>query len=192
MQEVTLLLVQACRPFEQDEPVEQLPFWHFCPDEHALLQLPQWFASPLVSTHWPLQFVKPGRHTHEPPLQVSSELHPVLQSPQCRGSFCRSMQRLPPQVMVPGPHPHWPVTQAWVSEHWCPQEPQSVVLVAVLTSQPLLAVPSQSVKPELHLNPHFEEVQVREALARVEQELLQLPQWLGLLLVLTHCPPQLV
>jgi hypothetical protein len=41
-QEVRLLLVQACRPPEHDDPLEQLPFWHFCPEEQALPQLPQW------------------------------------------------------------------------------------------------------------------------------------------------------
>jgi hypothetical protein len=83
-------------------------------------------------------------------LQIWSEWHCVLQLPQWRGSFCRSMQRLPPQVMVPGPQAHCPLTQASVSAHWCPHEPQLLALVAVSTSQPLLATPSQSLKLAWH------------------------------------------
>lgn len=129
---------------------------------------------------------------HDPPLQIWSERHWLPQLPQWLGSFCRSMQRPPPQVDVPGPHAHCPATQACVSAHWCPQEPQLDVLVAVSTSQPLLATLSQSAKLALHWYPQVDALQVRDALARVGQTWLQDPQWSGSVVVSTHCPPQFV
>lgn len=171
-----MLLVQACSPPEQEVPFEQAPFSHFWPELQLLEQLPQWFASLFVSTHWPPQSVSPGRQMQEPLLQIWSERHWVPQLPQCLGSFCRSIQRLVPQVEVPGPQPHWPPTQACVSAHCLPHAPQLLVLVAVSTSHPLVALPSQSAKLALHEKPQVEALQVRDTLARTGQTWLQDPQ----------------
>ena len=111
-----------------------------------------------------------------PPLQIWFQLHWLLQVPQWPGSFCRSMQRLPPHVDVPGPQVQLPPTHDCVSAHWCTQEPQLLVLVAVSTSQPLLALLSQSAKFALHWYPQVDALQVREALALVGQTVLQEPQ----------------
>lgn len=68
-----------------------------------------------------------------------------------------------------------------------PQAPQFVLLLVVLTSQPLLTLPSQLAKPGLHVGEHTPLEQAVPPLALV-QVTLQPPQWLVFVKMLVSQP----
>ena len=73
-----------------------------------------------------------------------------------------------------------PEVQFWPKAHARPHAPQFSRSVAVLTSQPFVAIPSQLPKPALHVKPQAPAEQVVVALARAGQTFPHLPQWIGL------------
>ena len=119
--------LHAFCPLATHVPAEQA-----CPVVHAFAasQPPQWAGSDIVSTHWPLQSVRPSRQTHLPPLHASRSPHVWPQVPQLRGSFCRSRHCAkppppPPHSVRPAPQAQMPPEQlADVPLHTLPQPPQ--------------------------------------------------------------------
>jgi hypothetical protein len=71
-----------------------------------------------------------------------------------------------------------------------PHAPQFVTLVLMLTSQPLLATPSQSAKPVLQVKPQTLAVHLDVALARAGHCVVHEPQWFGSVVVFVHWPLQ--
>jgi hypothetical protein len=65
----------------------------------------------------------------------------LLHEPQWLASFCRSMQRLPPQVCIPRGHWHWPFWHVLPMPQLCPHVPQSVMLFCRSTQWPLQTEP---------------------------------------------------
>ena len=178
---------QALAPFPA---WEHTPLLHFRPSAHmkACPQPPQLSGLDLVSTHWPLQEVRPGRQSHVPALQYCCLLHWVWQVPQCRGSLSRSKQVEPPLGGCPAqrvaPPAHWqtPLTQAEskVALHWFPQPPQDVKLVLGSTHCPLHKIwpgMMHAQAPETHWVP-------------VPHKCPQLPQFAASALTSTHWVPQ--
>jgi hypothetical protein len=70
----------------------------------------------------------------------------------------------------------------------CPQLPQFVALVCRFTSQPFVALPSQSAKPVLHTNPHSPAEHIAVAFAGVGQAFPQAPQLASEVAVFTSHP----
>jgi hypothetical protein len=105
--------------------VLHVPASHIWPVEHALPHAPQLPALAWVSTHWPLQSVRPGRHAHWPPSQTWRSPHCLPQAPQFLGSFVRSRHR---PLHRSSPAAHWQ-TPPWHAElkrgsQALPQPPQ--------------------------------------------------------------------
>jgi hypothetical protein len=75
------------------------------PPAQAVPQLPQFALSLLVSTHAPVQLVRPVAHVvaHVPPLQTCPAAHAFPQPPQFAGSLAGSLH-LPEQSSVPVGH----------------------------------------------------------------------------------------
>ena len=132
---------------------------HGDPAWQARPQAPQWAALARVSTSQPLlgllsQSPKlvaqtaPQTPAAQKVVALGPAGHAVPQAPQWSGSLARLVQ-VPAQLRCPV----WQLTPHWPAEHTVPlgqtvpQAPQLVLLVLVLTSQPLAASPSQSAKP---------------------------------------------
>jgi hypothetical protein len=123
------------------------------------------------SEYWPLQSAKPGVQdailhcpdTHDPLPFVTT--HATPQAPQLFAFVVRSVSQpsatWPLQSPAPGAQlamPHTPPVQLGVPpdvEHLFPQPLQLFTLVAVLTSQPLAALASQSANPVVHWMEHW-------------------------------------
>ncbi len=146
----------------------QLPLVQSCVDVHARPQAPQLEMLVLVFTSQPsaavrLQSSKPlaqAPTTQLPPAQACVETlaraQRVPQAPQLLGSKLVRVQ-LPAQTESPAPQltaqvpavQTWPAAQA-AEEPAALQRPQLALSVAVFTSQPLAATPSQFAKPVAH------------------------------------------
>ncbi len=103
------------------------------PPGQVLPQAPQLSLLLDSSTHWPPQFVSPGRHAQVPETHASAAGQLVAQVPQCLGSRERSRQVLPPpqgtRLVAPQPHTpdvHVPNTGSQAFPH-APQLPRLVV-----------------------------------------------------------------
>ena len=111
-----------------------------------------------------------------------------------RVSTSQPFATTPSQFAKPGlqlPMPQTPAAhdaEPFEVEQALPQRPQLPVLVRTSTSQPLLARPSQSAKPTLHVNPHAPAVQNTAAFARAAQVRPQPPQCSVLVFVFTSQP----
>jgi len=98
---------------------------------------------------------------HAPPWHVARPGHAVLQVPQFVGSFWRlasqpsvgsSLQSVQPELHEPTVHA--PFVQAAVAlgtTQGAPQAPHCIGSFVMLTSQPLASLPSQFLKPLLHV-----------------------------------------
>jgi hypothetical protein len=93
----------VCRPMSLQPTSWQTPSTH--ERLHAAPHAPQLFGSVAVSTHAPLQRVRPGRHVQAPVLQYSVSAHACPQAPQFVGLVCRLTQVLP---QVSPSHEHVP------------------------------------------------------------------------------------
>jgi hypothetical protein len=183
---------------------------------HPRPQAPQWVALDWVSVSqpllsWPSQSPRPiaqaptphtpARHTGVPP----EVMHALPHAPQWASLVRVSVSQPLPAVLSQSPKPvvqlatrHAPPAQAAVAlarAHIAPQRPQCATLVAVSTSQPLVALPSQSAADPIHAAmPHTPAVQ-REAAPGALQALSQRPQWETLVARSKHpsphtdCPP---
>jgi hypothetical protein len=181
---------QLPKPREHVSP--QAPALHVAseldPLAQALPQRPQLpvavvrlVSQPLAAT--PSQSPKPTLHArrHAPAAQSGEALapvgHTVPQAPQLVTLVAVATQVVPQRV-VPAAQVSMqaPAEQRWPVGHARPHAPQLLESVRVLTSQPLAAMPSQLVKPALHVNPQAEAAQVEVALARAGHTVPQAPQ----------------
>jgi len=119
--------------------------------------------------HWP-QWPLLERLTSQPVLGLASQ------------SAYPSMQRNPQRPAVQVPAALDPAAQA------LSQAPQCRLLVRVSTSQPLLALPSQSANPATQVNPQAPAVHRAVALAGTGQVVPQRPQWATSVRVSTSQP----
>jgi hypothetical protein len=76
--------------------------------------------------------------------------------------------------------------------HVFPHDPQWVVLLDRLASQPLPRSPSQSSKPPLHTNSHLPSAQPTVAFGTAAQRFPHPPQWFESTSVSTHEPAHMV
>jgi hypothetical protein len=142
---------------------------------HTLPQAPQWSTLRLVSLSQPLdstpsQSPVPAAHdatTQVPATQAGVALvtmHSRPQAPHWSTLEFRSTQTPLHGVWPDGQPVAWqtPAAQVWPAAQALPQRPQLAVLVAVLVSQPLAALPSQSAKVALQMEAHAPSAQ-REA-----------------------------
>jgi len=173
---------------------------HGDPAWQALPQAPQWAALVRVSTSQPLlglpsQSPKFVAQTapHTPAAQkvvaLGPEGHTVPQAPQWSGSLA-TLAQVPAQLRSPV----WQLTPHWPAEHTVPlgqtvpQAPQLVLLVLVLTSQPLAALPSQSAKPVAQAaSVQAPALQVVVALGNTQAR-PHPPQWVALVVVSVSQP----
>ena len=87
--------------------------------------------------------------------------------------------------------PQTPAEQADVPfavEQALPHRPQFPAVVRMFTSQPLAAIPSQSAKPALQVNPHAPAAHVTVAFALAAHARPQPPQWSTLVTVFVSHP----
>lgn len=162
---------------------------------HTRPHWPQWFVVVLRFVSHPLfglpsQSAKPALHdgTQAPAVQLVVPLaftHGALQLPQWLAlvfvSTSHPLVAMPSQLARPALQIGWQLPLVHVVEppgfeHAVPQVPQLLVLVLVLVSQPLFALPSQSPKPALHAMPHVPLVQTGVPFVPL-QTLPQPPQW---------------
>jgi hypothetical protein len=115
--------------------------------------------------------------------------HARLQAPQWAVLDARLAQE-PPQFISPAAHtvPQRPAEHTWAPAQAARHAPQFARSLVVLTSQPLAAIPSQSAKPALQVNPQAPAAQVAVALAGAEHALPQRPQCVVLARVSTSQP----
>ncbi len=146
------VVLQSANPESHTHTAGDIPL-HRCPARHAVAHAPQWAASVSRSAHAMPQRVSPvGQpllHDGDMPVAiVHSEVapeHTVPHVPQFMGSS--GGVHVPPQRMLPGLHSQVPATHCSVAAHARPHVPQFVSVVRRSTSQPLLAIMSQSPKP---------------------------------------------
>lgn len=167
---------------------------------HLVPQPPQFEMLVAVLASQPLdailsQSAKPGlqvasRQTPATQLDVAFEKSQMFpQLPQLFASEPISMQ-VPPQGTRPAGQAHALAWQVRPPVQALPQAPQFVLLERKSSSQPFAALPSQSPKPVTHEKPQVLAVHVAVAFDGVAQALLQVPQLLTLVVVLTQLPPQ--
>lgn len=77
----------------------------------------------MVSEQKPLQFVDPAGQAHVPAAHVAAPGQLVEQSPQCAGSFFRSVH-VPKQLVVPAGQPQVPPEHACPAAHDLSHAPQ--------------------------------------------------------------------
>jgi hypothetical protein len=175
----------------------RVPFWAQPPLPAEVHEVP-------VTRQVPPQFVWPDGHAWTHALEVQATLppdgaaHALPQVPQFevfeRVSTSQPLGTSVSQLAKPALQlamPHAPAEHDGVPlavEHALPQRPQLPTLVRVSTSQPLAALPSQSAKPVLQVNPHAPAAQKIDALARAAQARPQPPQWATVVLVFTSQP----
>jgi hypothetical protein len=176
---------------------------------HALPQAPQCETLLVVLVSQPFaalpsQLPKPAVHEatrHEPEAHVAEPFateQPTPQPPQCvvlLSGVSQPLLALPSQLPKPVVQPasaHEPALHAAVPfayEHDRPHIPQWLVEVSGV-SHPLLALPSQSPKPALHVYLQLEAEHEAVELARAGHALPQEPQWLRSVAVSTQDIPQ--
>ena len=205
-------------PLQSPNPALQVPLQTPAPqvrvatpfDEQEVPHPPQLFGSAptLISQPsvrlLPLQSAKFGEHvplqTPAPHVRVAIPLgeHTTLHPPQLFGlvpiSISQPLLGIESQLAKPVLQlamPHVPAVQLAVpfgAAHTAPQAPQWPVFDRVSTSQPFAALPSQSAKPALQVNPHADEPHVVVALARAGHTTPQPPQCAMLVVVLVSQP----
>ncbi len=181
------VLLQSANPESHTHTAGVIPLQR-CPARHAVLHAPQWEASVSRSAHAMPQRVSPVGHPllhagDMPVAMVQSDVapeHTVPHVPQFIGSS--GGVHAPPQRMLPGTHSHVPAVHCSVAPHARPHVPQCVSVVRRSTSQPLLAIMSQSPKPVSQ--PQTPAVHAWF----VPQRVMQSPQCVGSMLVLTSQP----
>lgn len=179
-----------------------------CPRGHATRHAPQLAASRLVFTSHPLaalasQLAASRLQTptpHVPAVQTAvplataqarsqapqfPRLVPMLVSHPSSGSALQSANPAPHAMRHrPATHDDVPLVELQTSPH----APQLRASPVVLTSHPLIALPSQSPKPARQTaTVHALATQPAVALANAQAR-PQPPQWAGLLAVSTHAP----
>jgi hypothetical protein len=193
--------------FGAEQPAEQLEMpltvLHTSPGSQASPQAPQLAALVERLSQTPAAFPGPGPfaapgqvvspvgQVQAPSVQVAPVGHAAPHAPQFAALVLVSMHSVPPP---PGPpctvQRVWPLAQPVVQPllthvsapmQRFPQPPQLALLLVVSTHWLL-----QEVRLPLHTHSPFEQ------LAPLPQALLQAPQLLGSLSVLTQAPPQLV
>jgi len=156
------------------------PAWHSVPPQRQISNWESQLPPDPAVRHWlsavqPHTLLKLMSHCNAVPCSV----HEFPQPPQLVFVSTRSSQ--PSSADGAGgfwqlPHSirhvdvHWPPEHerdiTFAVEQARPHAPQFVTLVVVLTSQPLLATPSQSAKPVLQVKPQVPPVHLTVALAR--------------------------
>src|SRR5262249_12649602 len=130
--------------------------------------------------------------------------HMLLHAPQLAGSYCNPASQpspiMPLQSAKPALHlvkPHWPFRHwgcAFGKLHAMPHLPQLVASMAVLISQPLATIMSQSATLALEApRPHIELLQAELALASIGHGEPHIPQLFTSVVVSTsHPSPRLL
>ena len=175
----------------------QLPAAHvarpFIGTVHARSQAPQCCTSVCASTqliaHRVLAIpLHPLTHAYCPPASWQSgdgSMHRVPHRPQLPGeprSASHPLPGFPSQSAKPALQvkPQVPIAHVGVAfagvAHARAHIPQCATVVRVSTSHPLLASPSQSANPVLHVNPHAPIAQVAVAFARAGHASHRAPQ----------------
>jgi len=191
---------QFVAPLEHEDM--QLPAEHTCPAAHARPQLPQLAVSRPRGAHVVPHIVVPTGQEHAPPLHVPLVGHAVPHAPQCWTLFAvaasQPLAALPSQLAYPAAHaptPHAPAAHVAVplaAVHARLHMPQWVSDVRVSTSQPLVAMPSQSAKPALQApSTHPPAAQVAAALGKLHAR-PHMPQWVVLVRVSASQPLEMV
>jgi hypothetical protein len=185
------------------------PERHACIDPHARAQAPQLRASVCTLTSQP--FDTAPSQSAKPEVQIATEQRPAEQvpvalagaqraphAPQCvvlvSSAASQPLVRSPSQLakFVSHENEQKPVEHATRAlgpvGHTAPQRPQLPVSVARFVSQPLAALPSQSAKPTVQVNPQAPALHVEVALALVGQAFPHAPQLRASLLVVTSQP----
>jgi len=127
-----------------------VPVWQYDPPPHALPHAPQWALLVRVFTSHPLAGI--ASQLAQPVSQLSTW--------QVRATHTGT---------------------AWISPHSTPHPPQWLASpLAMLRSQPLAALPSQSPKSAPQAKPHEPAAQVAVAFEGAAQRRVQLPQVVGL------------
>ena len=160
---------------------------------HAVPQLPQFDTLLASATSQPLatlasQLAKPELQLAMPHALLAHRGVPfavvqvLLQKPQSATVFVRLVSQSAAFVsQSPRPAGHIETWQAWLAQTWndvshvSPQPPQLFGSVAMLVSQPLTGLPSQSEKPAAHTGVHALATQLVVPFA-FEQTVPQLPQ----------------
>jgi hypothetical protein len=129
---------------------------------------------------------------------LSAPMHTVPQAPQWETLVpvlvSQPLAALPSQSPKPAAHiatAHWPIVQAAVAlarSHRVEHEPQRLLSVLRLASQPLLGSLSQSAKPAAQVYVHAPALHPAVALGRAAQAMPQPPQWATVVCVLTSQP----
>jgi len=199
----------AAQPDTQTFPVGAAPHTGVAP-EHARPQAPQLptassaASQPLIASL--SQSAKPGWQVipQRPPAQLPAALaragHAAPQAPQLAGlvlpltsqpllasmsqsrkpgSHAVAQRAIAHDALAPGP-----------ARQAVPQAPQCIGLVAVLASQPLAALPSQSAKPMLQVRPQLPAAHAGVALVAPAHIVVHVLQAAGLLCVSTQVPAQ--
>lgn len=142
-------------------PVTHAPATHDSPVAHACPQLPQFAASPEVSTHAVPHAVSGGVQLHLPAEQKSNGARQTTpQSPQSIGLFCTSVQREPVgavHIFAVVGHEQVPPVQGSPEGQTVPHAPQLRGSVLVSAHRPPHVVPPEHVQtPETQLStvPH--------------------------------------
>jgi len=137
----------------------------------------------------PSQSAKPVEHAQTPIVQPWFAMQRVVQFPQRIGSLAmsasQSLAGLPSQSARPAAHAQRPPTHGRPPGHEIPHAPQFIASVAAFTSQPLTALRSQSRNPSAQLLVHEPPEHVVPG-----QTVVQSPQWLRSIVVLTHASAQ--
>ena len=92
-------------------------------------------------------------------------------------------------VEASGGHWHADVTQVWPGMQACPHPPQFLGSLVTLTSQPSVAMPLQSPKPELQRSPHIMALQLAVEFGPLAQAVHDAPHVAGSELF-AQAPPQ--
>jgi hypothetical protein len=174
-------------PHETVPPVHPIvvhtPLLQTSPAPHWTPHAPQFLSSLLVSTHAPPQAIFPMGHVQRPPTQVVPFPHVVPHAPQWFALDVRSTHA-PPHALRPAPHvaAQAPLLQTGVAPvHWIPHPPQWFG-----SEEGSAQVPAQSLVPAGQT--HLPALQFWVAVHDAAHD----PQWLALLVVSTHAPPQFV
>ena len=91
----TLPAAQQVFSLQQTPDGQQVPLQQTLPCAQDMPQPPQLFGSLLVSTHWPLQRLNGGAHTHRPFWHASLAAHQCPQVPQLLRSLLVSTHIVP-------------------------------------------------------------------------------------------------
>jgi len=137
----------------------------------------------------------PHENPQTPPLQKPTAPrgsgHTFPHVPQLSRAFAVRTQ-VPLHRVRSDVQTHAPAVQTSALVHVTPQPPQFVLLERVSSSQPSLAIPLQFAKPTLQANPQTLAAHVAVALGAPGHTRPHIPQFVMLVLVSTHTPPQTI